>query len=38
MLKTTGSPERSIFKELGIGDGEVVGFGVGGSGGELLQF
>ena len=34
MLKTTGSLERSTSKELGVGDGEVVGFDVGGSGGK----
>ena len=35
MLKTTGSSERSTSKELGVGDGEVVGFGVGGGDGSL---
>lgn len=34
MLKTTGSPERSTSRKLGVGDGEVVGFGIGGSGGK----
>ena len=33
MLKTTRSPERSTSKELGVGNGEVVGFSVGGGGG-----
>ena len=37
MLKTTGSSERSTSKELGVGDGEVDGFGVGGSDGSLNQ-
>ena len=36
MLKTTGSPDVSGPK-IGNGDGEVVGFGVGGGGGELAK-
>ena len=36
MLKTTGSSERSTSKELGVGDGEVVGFGIGD--GEVVGF
>ena len=36
MLKTTGSPDVS-GPVIGNGDGEVVGFGVGGSGGELAK-
>ena len=35
MLKTTGSPDVS-GPELGNGGGEVVGFGVGGGGGDEL--
>ena len=30
----TGLPERSTSKELGVGDSEVVGFGIGVSGSE----
>ena len=32
MLKTTGLLEKSTSRGLGVGDGEVVGFGVGDSG------
>ena len=35
MLKTTGSPDVSKH-EVGNGNGEVVGFGVGGGGGDEL--
>ena len=35
MLKTTGSSERLTSKELRVGNGEVVGFGVGGGNGSL---
>ena len=31
MLKTTGSPIRPIFRELGFDYGKVVGFGISGS-------
>ena len=34
MLKTTGSLEKTTFKELVVDDGEVIRFGVGNSGGE----
>ena len=37
MLKTTGSPEMSTTEGLEVDDGEVVGFDVGGGGGETPQ-
>ena len=35
MLKTTGSPDVSGPK-VGNGDGEIIGFGIGGDGGDKL--
>ena len=37
MLKTTVQPERLTLERLGVGDGEVNGFGVGGNGVEYAK-
>ena len=37
MLKTTRSSKKSIFKELRVGDGEVVGFGISDNDSSLSQ-
>ena len=38
MLKTTGSPEKSTFKKLKIGDGEIIGFGIDCNGGKPFYY
>ena len=37
MLKTTVPPEKSTPERLGVDDGEVNGFGVGGNGMEYAK-